>query len=143
MWQRLKFYVCVYYVYVMCTALFVVTPFAGAQDIDAYPETVDVTGITLDQTRSVLGREFARYFSQERLRQYPLSQAVVTLKERQRAQQGHLIEIFAGHELIYAVPLNRLRTPSPEQVTKTLIRVENKLLQMQFAALASGEFFSE
>ena len=138
MWQKLTLFA-----WGVCISICAVTPLAWTQDLDPRLDILDVSGITLDQTRSVLGHEFARHFSLERLRQYPLSQAVVTLKERQRAKQGHIIEIFAGQELIFSVPLNRLRAPSPEQVTKTLIRVENKLLQMQFAALAAGELSPE
>ena len=74
LWQKMTFFS-----YVVSLVLYLPIALTWVQDsdpsVDALEslEQIDVSGITLDQTRSVLGHEFAQHFSLERLRQYPLS----------------------------------------------------------------------
>ncbi len=104
-----------------------------AKDVD------DLTGVTLHQTRSATGQAFAHQFSLARLRQYPFSSAILTLKERPFSTKGYVIDVYENQKILYTVPLTMYTKPNVAQIHQVLLHVENQLMQRQFSLLLSED----
>lgn len=92
-------------------------------------------GVTLAQTSSVLGYEFARQFGVQRAQNYPYSSSVVHLKERFLPKKGRILEISSGENRLFALSLGARDTLQQKKVHAVLERVEKKLLELQFSQL--------
>jgi curli production assembly/transport component CsgE len=123
----------------------IAAPVCRAQDEDRAPlETGapldEVTGIVIDRTITLIGRDFYRNFSEYRRLNHPDSAYNLTILERPSARWGSLVWVEYNSKTLFRSFLSPRRVGQEEVAERAAEQVEEKLEKLRLQEALSDRF---